>query len=138
MDADFKSDRNVAKVAEAYALDAVDLAARNFRVTLDWSEGSIKSVEDMLGQLHAQMRRAKPPENTVWTFAKAFGSYTGEVYRRHHGGTWGMVDLGGEEFPGIQSVDGSTFWPWGRAHQRLTVGPENNLWHDYQRLTMSA
>lgn len=115
MDAEFKSDPNVAKVAEAYALDAVDIAARNFGVTLDWTEDSIESVEAMLGQLHAQMGKAKPPEKTVCTFAKAFGSYTGEVYRRHRGGTWGMVNLGGEEFPGVQSADESTFWPWGRA-----------------------
>jgi hypothetical protein len=138
MEAGFREDPNVVKIAEAYSLDAIDIAKRNFRVTLDWSEGSVESVEAMLTQLHAQMSAAKPPEKAVWTFAKAFGSYAGEVYRRHHGGTWGMVQLGEDEFPGIQAADGSTFWPWGRAHQRLTGGPENNLWHYYQLLTASA
>jgi hypothetical protein len=135
MTSGFRSDPNVAKIAEAYALDAIDIARRNFRMSLDWTEGSIESVEAMLSQLHGQMAAAKPPEKTVWTFAKSFGSYIGEVYRKHHGGAWGQVQLGEEEFPGIQASDGSTFWPWGRVYQRLTAGPENNLWHYSQRLT---
>jgi hypothetical protein len=134
----FKNDPDIAKIAEAYALDAVDIAQHNFNVSLDWTESSVKRVEAMLSYLHDQMAAAKPPDKTVWTFAKAFGSYTGEVYRKHHGGDWGMVQLNGEEFPGIQASDGATFWPWGRVHQRLTVGPENNVWDYYQRLTQSA
>jgi hypothetical protein len=134
----FQNDPDIARIAEAYALDAIDLAQQNFKVKLDWTEHSIKGVEAMPSHLHEQMAAANPPEKTVWTFAKAFGSYTGEVYRKHHGGTWGMVNLDGEEFPGIQGSDGATFWPWGRVHQRLTAGPENNVWDYYQRLTKSA
>ena len=79
----FQSDSQVVQIAEAYSLDAVDLAARNFGVVLDLSEESVREVEQILGRLHDEMSHAQPPEDTVWTFAKAFGSYIGEVMRRH-------------------------------------------------------
>src|SRR5262245_41270518 len=133
-EAPFQPDPQVAEIAEAYALDAVDLAARNFGVTLDWSEASVRQVEQMLGRLHDEMVSAQPPEDAVWTFAKAFGSYVGEVLRRHHGGEWGMVSMGGQSFPGLQQVGGALCWPWGKAHKRLVNGPEDNVWHYYSVL----
>lgn len=128
----FKADAKIAEIAAAYSLDAVDLAAANFSVKLDWSDGSVKNVEEILGRLHDEMARSKPPEDAVWTFAKAFGSYVGEVLRRHHGGEWGMVTLNGQTFPGIQQDGHRLCWPWGRAHKRIVNGPEDNIWHYYQ------
>ena len=52
MDEMFQADAQVAEIARAYSLDAVDLAARNFEVVLDSSEESIKQVEQMLDELH--------------------------------------------------------------------------------------
>ncbi len=127
----FEADPRVAKIAEAYSLDAVDLAANNFQVVLDWSEESVRQVEQMLGRLHDEMGNARPPEEAVWTFAKAFGSYVGEVLRRHHGGEWGMVSMGDESFPGIRQPKGGLCWPWSRAHKRLVNGAEDNVWHYY-------
>jgi hypothetical protein len=134
----FQPDAQIAEIAEAYALDAIDLAARNFGIQLDWSEDSIRQVEQMLGRLHDEMAGAQPPEEAVWTFAKAFGSYVGEVLRRHHGGRWGMVNLDGESFAGLQQAGGSLCWPWGKAHKRLVKGPADNLWHYYRILVQSA
>jgi hypothetical protein len=130
----FKADPNIAKIAAAYSLDAIDLAASNFGVKLDWSDSSVQTVEEMLGRLHDDMRQSNPPEEAVWTFAKAFGSYVGEVLRKHHGGEWGMVNLNGQEFPGIQQDGDRRCWPWGRAHKRIVNGPEDNIWHYYQLL----
>src|SRR5262249_46996116 len=113
----FQPDPHVAEVAAAYALDAVDLALSNFGVTLDWSGASIREVERMLGQLHDEMAKAQPPEKAVWTFAKAFGSYIGEVLRQHHGGEWGMVRVGEQLFPGLQQNGGALCWPWSKAHK---------------------
>jgi hypothetical protein len=134
MNAAFHPEPDISKIAEAYALDAVDIAADNFGVSLDWSEGSIESVEQMLSELHEELAGAAPSEEAVWTFAKAFGSYVGEVMRRHHGGEWGMVELDGQSFPGLSSGDGLC-WPWGKVHNRLVNGPEDNVWHYYVALT---
>ena len=137
MQAGFQNDPNVLKIAEAYSLDAVDIAARNFKLKLDWSEASIERVEEMLGVLHEQLGAAKPAEETIWTFAKAFGSYIGEVFRKHHGGEWGIIQLGADRFPGIQDKNGAHFWPWSRVQKRLVAGSENNVWHYYQHATAS-
>ena len=104
--ASFQLDSQVGKMAEAYSLDAVDLAARNFEVVLDSSEESIKQVEQMLDELHRELIRAHPPEDAIWTFAKMFGSYVGEVLLRHHGGEWGTVRMGDTSFPGLQQKGG--------------------------------
>jgi hypothetical protein len=106
-EAPFRSDGQVGEVAEAYALDTVDLAARNFRVTLDWSEATVRHVEQMPGQRHDEMASAQPSEDAVWTFAKAFGSYVGEVLRWHRGGEWSIVTMGGRSLPGLQQSAGS-------------------------------
>lgn len=130
----FKPDPKIAEIAAAYSLDAADIAASNFGMQLDWSDSSVRRVEEMLGRLHDEMAQSNPPEETVWTFAKAFGSYVGEVLRKHHGGEWGMVNLNGQEFPGICQDGGQLCWPWARAHKRIVNGPEDNIWHYYQVL----
>ena len=133
----FQADSKIAQIAEAYSQDAI-ATAQNFGTTLDWSESSIQQVEQMLGRLHAELNVAKPSPDTIWNFAKALGSYVGEVIRRHHGGEWGMVSMNGQTFPGMRQSDGSLIWPWGKVHNRLTNGPEDNVWHYYQALTRTA
>ncbi len=138
MPKNFQPDPRVTQIAEAYSLDAIDLAARNFGWTLDWSEPSIRLVEEMLGQLHEEMADEQPPEDAIWTFAKAFGSYLGEVLRRHHGGEWGLVTMDGQSLPGFQQKNGALCWPWSRAQKRLVNGPEDNVWHYYSVLVRDA
>jgi hypothetical protein len=130
----FKADPKIAEIAAAYSQDAVDLAAKNFGILLDWSDSSVRKVEEILGLLHDDLARSNPSEEAVWAFAKAFGSYVGEVLLKHHGGEWGMVQLGTESFPGIQQDGHRLCWPWGRAHKRIVNGPEDNIWHYYQLL----
>jgi hypothetical protein len=136
----FRADDNIAAIAAAYCLDCLDIARSNFKTELDGSDASIELVEQMLGQLHDQLHVAKPSAEEIGAFAKMFGSYVGEVYRLRHGGDWGIVRLGDQEFPGMQSTAGGgwCFWPWGRAHKRITEGPENNMWHYYQAMIQRA
>ena len=130
----FAPDPRIEQVAEAYALDAVDFAKSAFRLKLDWSDESVRHVETMLAELHNQVESAQPDEEKIFTFGKMFGSYVGEVYRKRHGGVWGMVTLDGQTFTGMQAPSGTNFWPWGRAQNRIVNGPEDNIWHYYQIL----
>jgi hypothetical protein len=133
----FVADSKIQQIAEAYSADAVDFAKSQFGVTLDWSEASIASVERFLAQMHTSYLTTKPrpTEEQVMSFAKAFGSYIGEVYRRSHGGEWGMVTLEGQSFPGLRTRSGVNFWPWGRALNRIMQGPENNV-ADYYKVLL--
>ena len=130
----FTPDANVQKVAGAYAQDAVDMAKKQFNISLDWSDASIANVEKALAMMHSSFitTNPRPTEEQAMSFAKGYGSYIGEVYRRNHGGEWGIVDLNGQKFPGLQTKTGVNFWPWGRALNRIMQGPENNV-ADYYR-----
>ena len=124
----FVPDERVHKIATAYSLDAVDTAKQNFGVELDWSVESIREVEKILARLHEAMNDEAPSDETLQTFAKIFGSYLGEVVRREHGGQWGLLGAEGEATPGMSHG----IWPWDRAYKRITLGPDENVWHYYQ------
>ena len=132
----FSPDPNIQKIAEAYAIDAVAYSNTQFGIQLDWSESSISEVEKALVLMHASYieTNPKPTEEQVMTFAKMYGSYIGEVYRRNHGAEWGLVYIGGQRFPGLQTKSGTNFWPWGRALNRVMQGAENNVKDYYDAL----
>jgi hypothetical protein len=131
----FVVDDEIRQIAEAYALDAVDFARDAFALRLDWTDGSVQHIETILARMHDEMANARPTEEQILQFAKMFGSYVGEVFRRNHGGQWGMVTLGTDTFPGMQAnKGGGCFWPWGRVQKRLANGAEDNVWHYYQHL----
>jgi hypothetical protein len=135
-DQSFSPDPKIQKIAEAYSLDAVDFSAKQFGIKLDWSDASIANVEKALAQMSSSYvsTSPKPTDEQVMSFAKAYGSYLGEVYRRNHGGEWGMVTLGGSRFPGLRITSGSSFWPWGRVFNRITKGTEDNIADYYAAL----
>ncbi len=135
MSDDFAPDPNIQKIAEAYALDAVDFAKDNLNTHLDWSDESVNKIESILAIFHDQIGQAEPPEEKILQFSKMFGSYVGEVYRKNHGATWGMVTLGDESFPGMKDErSGVKFWPWGRARNRIAQGPGDSIWDYYNYL----
>jgi hypothetical protein len=83
----FKDDPDVQKIAELYSLDAIDFAQSRFKLELDWTDESFAHVESMLTVFHEKMPDANPSEEQISLFAKMFGSYVGEVFRRNHGAT---------------------------------------------------
>ena len=135
MSTTFEQDARLQQVAEAYAQDAIDFARAHYSKRLDWSDDSVRHVEEIAAHLHNSLPDPPPPEEEILAFAKMFGSYVGEVFRRNHGAAWGLVALGDQKVPGLKgSHDGVTFWPWVRVHKRLVNGPEDNVWHYYQLL----
>jgi len=131
----FTEEPKAQKIAEAYAQDAIDFAANQFKITLDWSDSSISQIETVLGKMHESAINDKPTEEQIYQFAKMFGSYVGEVYRRNHRATWGIITLNDQKMPGLRtSQKGTLFWPWGRANNRIVNGEEDNIWHYYQTL----
>ena len=131
----FVAREDIKREAMAECIDLSEYVLKTFGVRLDWTDGSIEKIEQLLGYLHQQSQKDKPTEAQTFAFAKGFGSYIGEVYRRNHGAEWGVVTLGDQEFPGLRtSGSGLEFWPWGRAQQRILEGPSNNIWHYYQML----
>lgn len=132
----FSADPKIATVIGAYALDAVDHAKANFGVALDWSERSVEAVEQLLAQMNRMYvgSSPRPSEDEVSTVAKAYGSYVGEVYRRHHGAEWGTMTIDGGSFPAVKARSGAVFWPIGKALKRIKDGPAENIAFYYRGL----
>jgi len=132
---EFTPDHKIQEIAEHYAGDAVSFALKQFKITLDWSDESIKEVEFILDYMHKQALKDKPSDDEIFSFAKGFGSYIGEVYRRNHGAEWGMFTWEGESFPGLQSKQNpNNFWPWGKVQNRIKNGEEDNVQQYYHLL----
>ena len=128
----FQLDSNIGKIAEDFALDAIDFASSELDINLNWSDESIKHVEHILSIFHDQLHETKLSDSKLTMFAQMFGSYLGEVYRRNHTAEWGMVTSKGDSIPGMQTSNKQCFLPWGRAIDRIVKGPENNIWDYYQ------
>jgi hypothetical protein len=132
---DFKAKRRIASRARAYALHAIWIARDTYDIRLDWSDDSVEKVETILGDLHDDLLDWFPTDEELLETAAMFGSYVGEVYRKNHGATWGIVTLDGESIPGMRTDRSETnFWPWDRARRRIVNGPEDNIWHYYRVL----
>ncbi|MCX6952802.1 MAG: hypothetical protein NTV51_11640 [Verrucomicrobia bacterium] len=131
----FTPDDGVRMIAEAYALDARDFVRTQFHITLDGSDASIQHIERVMDAFQREIATAKPSEEQIMGFAKMFGSYLGEVFRKNHGAAWGVAEMNGERVAGLKATTGDkVFWPWGRARSRLVEGAEHNVWHYYSAL----
>jgi len=126
----------------AYAEDAVEYAAQLKR-TLDYSEESIKTIEDICSILYkaipknfwTRLIRKTPSEETIVQMSRMLGGYIGEVMIKHYGGTWEIEDFMNEgNTILVQTGDLKTF-PVGKVYKRLKNGPEDNVHHFYQWIT---
>jgi len=77
---------------KTYATDAVAAAARR-GVLLDYSQRSLADVDALLASESFVGRTPRTPaspedDETMWTCAKMFGAYVGEVALRVLGGRW--------------------------------------------------
>lgn len=66
----FKADPKIQWIAEACALDAVDIAREAFDMALDWSDASIEEVEMTLGELRERITDAGSSEEKIFGFEK--------------------------------------------------------------------
>ncbi len=121
----------------AYAQDAVDHAQLSLGVVLDYSLGSVKSVEDILEKLHAALPRSfrgklygkGPTQQDIDKVCKMYGGYIGEVFRRAGGGEWFLDTeiVHGWNTIGLRKGD-QRIWPVSKVQKRITNGSEDNVW----------
>ena len=118
---------SVLDMALACAEQAVS-AARQHRANLDYSEGSLRDVEAILGKL-----AEAPIAGDLTEICKMWGSYLGEVVRRRFGGEWSIETYPGKQFATLTlSVGGNKLFPSMKVHRRLTQGADENIWSFYE------
>lgn len=133
--AEFEVDSTLADNARKWAEEFVVFAQERYDVELDWSQVSIKYLDEIVNELHATFVAEQPDPQLVSPIARALGSYVAEVYRIFYGGQWGWVNLESGSFPGVRSEAGSLFLPMKKAHDRITLGDGPDIWEYFQLLT---
>lgn len=135
---------SLAETIDLFVAEAVKMARSINHGELDFSENSIKIVEEILdGHCKGLPRDAaaqplwdKVKPEVVDYVSNAFGIYIGEIMRRNFGGEWTV-----EEYPSLklsipvlQVKHLRTCWPT-KVHQRIMDGPQHNVWLRYCTLT---
>jgi cyanate lyase len=122
---------SVAAMAAACAAKAVD-SARELGADLDYSEDSLKKLEDILSRMK-QRQDGNARQEELDETCKMWGSYLGEVVRRRFGGTWSIETYPGKAFATLTlSVGGSKLFPSMKVHRRLTQGEGDDVWAFYK------
>lgn len=115
------------------AAELVKHAAANFKLTLDYTEGSIPRVEHALGEIHKHIEgKAEQNKAAIVNLSNGFGSYIGEVLRRKHGGQWRVHP---PTFPnGMEGLDvgGTIVGPLQQVFLRITKGPQHSIENFYR------
>ena len=113
----------------ADALAAIDHAKSKFRVDLDFSLESVERLEQVLEQLHRTIPKGFMGKifgvaitGSIESMSKIYGSYLGEVLRKHAGGEWVITDAG----VSLTKADAQV-WPAAKVYKRLTNGAEDNV-----------
>ncbi len=129
----FETDSSAQGTAMRHARELVVFAQSELNLKLDFSDASVRDVEELAGSLHADFRRQRAGADEVAPLVTMIGSYLGEVLRRNHGAQWGWVSVNGHRVLGLKAArTGALFTPVETAKRRVHQGASSNLWRAYQ------
>jgi len=129
----FAADRAAQQTAMGHARELVSFAQSALNLKLDWSDASVRALEDLAASLHADLRRRRTAPDEIAPLVTMIGSYLGEVLRRNHGAQWGWVSVNGQRVLALRTADaGALFTPVETARRRVHQGAASNLWRAYQ------
>ncbi len=116
--------------------------AKGFSKSLDFSEASIKDVEEILDYYCKDLKRnpiknfirrtkkEKPTEKQIWSMATIWGAYIGEVICRMNPDKCKWVyedEFGNGKFLHIKVENNNRACPIDKVYKRLKNGPEDNV-----------
>ncbi len=131
--------QDLSQIMQSYAEQAV-AAAREHQIELDYSEESLKQVENILDRLDHPLAEgapgaaasAAPADAQTEDLCKMWGGYLGEVVRRRWGGEWVLESYpGGNVLTVALSTPGGTVFPSLKIYRRLSQGAGENVWSFY-------
>jgi hypothetical protein len=114
---------------QSYAERAVQQAAEDHGMTLDYSPESIGQLETVLAA------RIPVPAPELEEATRLWGGYFGEVFRRRWPAEWIMAIYPGGEFamPALE-IGGSQVYPLLKVFRRMTMGPGEELGAFYAKV----
>jgi hypothetical protein len=143
-------DETLDEMMRDYADAAVELA-RDFSVTLDYSEESLQELGRIVAQL-AEERKGLPAasaggakqsvEEQTIMMCKLWGGYLGEVVRRRWGGEWEMATYPGQQFATLtlnigRNGRGGKLFPSIKIYRCLSGDDADGIWGFYLRVKKS-
>lgn len=109
--------------------------AENYdHVRLDFSIGSLKQVDQILGRAHEAYRKS-PSSISVLGLSAEYGAYVGEVIRRNEPNAYWTRDsqvMGAKSYP-LHWNRGESY-PFTWCSERITNGDEDSIWAKYSVL----
>ena len=112
---------------EAILKAAESQAAKQGRV-LDYSDGSIAVLDELLDFYREYFEENRLSEQTVWNLAVLFGTYLGETLLRNglagQGYGW---QLTGDGLPVLERDSANQMSPITKAEKRIKNGPEDSV-----------
>jgi hypothetical protein len=120
---------------------AVALARDQHQIELDFSEDSLKLVEQILARLSEDVPKSRvlrllgrgPSRAQIESICQMMGAYIGEVIRRKWEARWHMDPAFGSPLPAL-SVHGGKMYPTNKVYKRLVHGEGDNIWAYYEML----
>lgn len=125
---------------QAWAAEAVRIAADDHGMDLDFSPESIARLETVIAA------RSPVPADQQDEAARLWGGYFGEIFRHHYESSWimavypgqlnsGRSDAGTEMAMPALDIRGSHVYPLLKIVRRLTHGPSEDLAAFYAKVT---
>jgi hypothetical protein len=125
---------------QAWAAEAVRIAAEDHGMNLDFSSESIARLETVLSA------RGPVPADQQDEAARLWGGYYGEIFRRRYDSHWimavypgqlnsGRADTGTEMAMPALDIRGSHVYPLLKVVRRITMGPGEDLSAFYAKVT---
>jgi len=117
---------------QSLASEAVDGAKLNNNVSLDYSVGSLKVVDEILEQAHEAYVK-DPTSVSVPSLSSTYGAYVGEVIRRNEQrARWGPEDtVLGERSRRLNWGATLRAYPFVWCRERILKGDSFSLWASY-------
>lgn len=126
---------------------------KSFSVNLDFSENSLKDVDEILEHYHKDLKgnplknavqnilKEKPTESQVWSMATIWGIYIGEVIRKNNPQRceWVIEDVFGDRAVlHLKTYDNGHIFPIDKAYKRLRNGKEDDILCYYELIREKA
>lgn len=121
---------SVAEEMKANALEAQKFTRKYLVTELDLSPESIEELEQQFDLVDCAIKGGKCQEN-IELLTRLWGSYLGEVLCRL-GGEWVEEGSGGTRRIAVRGKSG-VLYPHDQVRQRLTGGPQHNVWTYFQQ-----
>ena len=117
---------------KAHALEAQRFSRKHLVLELDFSEASVKELENQADSVTYALRGGKTPEN-VAMLTRLWGAYLGESLRKATGAEW-VEELAGQvRRIGLKTGSNPAVHPHEQVHQRLIGTASYNLLSFFQQ-----